>query len=422
MQHIVLEKAKKKSNYTFLIRDTGVAIDVARRLADDGNRVIYYTEWMELKPKFARYAVGLGYPGIEKPKEKFITLLDEADCLVFYDTGYGDMIQGFRDKGYTVFGSGAGEILEVNRGYAKAVQRQVGLPVQGYRIINGIDNVLNYIKKNPKKYVKINIFRGDRETFYAEDAKSAEATLNVLRPKLGPFEASFEFLVEDKIPDVVVETGFDLFFNGHDYLRPYMWGYLKEGVYVGKFTNELPEMIDTVAQAMKPIFTQFNYRGMISCEILVTKDRKFYLLDWTCRGPYPMGALYTYAIKNYTDVIIGCARGEDVKIETRATFVGAMDAKSSHATENWIKVSYPPEFVNQIRVQGAKFEDEEHAPPMGDPIFAEIITAKNSIDAVIDDLNKLASEITATDYEGAEADDRKLKKIIKDGESVGLKF
>src|SRR4030042_3170123 len=417
MNYVVLEKARK----SFLVWDTGLAVDHARRLADDGNKVYYFTEWAESTPKYYRYAVGIGYPGVEKVKD-FFKYIDKVDCIVFYYTGHGDLAEWLRGGGYTVFGAGAGEKLEYDRAFAKKVQKEAGLPVQNYKIIEGIDNVISYVKKNPKKYIKLNIFRGDLETFYAEDGDAAETVLNALKPKLGPFSDSFEFLVEDKVPDVVVETGWDLFFNGKDFVKPYLWGFLKDGFYIGKFSDELPSILKTVAEAIKPTLLEFNYRGAISVEVLVTKDKTPYVLDWTVRMFYPSGILYTYAIKNYSDVIFKVANGETAKIIPKGKFVGAKDIVSNYAMQNWVKVTYPKKLKDRIRIQGAMHTGDEYAVPSGYEPMAQVVTANDSVLSVIKSTNKLADSVGAFGYEGTSVDSRTINEMLEDAKSVGLDF
>jgi len=418
MRFVLVEKALKESR-SFLIWDVSAAVDHARKLARDGNKVYYYTEWTEASPSFKKYASGLGYEGVTKVKN-FYKFVDKVDCICFFYIGRGDLCVWLRDKGYTCFGAGQGERLERDRAWAKDVQKKIGLPVQDYKVIKGIDNVIKYVKKSPKKYIKLNIWRGDQETFFVEDAEEAETILNPMKAKLGPFSNGFEFIVEDEVPNVVVESGWDLFFNGRDYLRPYLWGFLHRGVYLGKYVDELPEPLERIAEAIKPLLIGFDYRGAISTEVLITKKREPYILDWTARMPYPLGILYTYVIKNYSEVIWKIAKGEDVELDLKDKYVGAIDLSSNHALQNWVKVTVPPKLREQIGVQGARWMDEEYVVP-GYELVAEAVSYGGSVKAVIEDLKKVSGKVVAFGYE-PKIDEVALKEVLSGGESVGLKL
>ena len=418
MRFVLVDKALKEKR-SFLIWDVSASVDHARKLADDGNTVYYYTEWTDPTPKFMRYASGLGYEGVVKVKN-FYKFVDKVDCICFFYIGRGDLCSWLRGRGYTCFGAGRGERLERDRAWAKDVQKKIGLPTQDYKIIKGIDNVIKYVKKSPGKYIKLNIWRGDQETFFAEDGEAAGTILNPMKMKLGPFSDTFEFIVENEVPDVVVESGWDLFFNGIDYLKPYLWGFLSGGIYLGKYVDSMPKSLEKVADAIKPLLMGLDYRGAISVEVLMTKKRVPYVLDWTCRIPYPLGILYTHSLNNYSEVIWKIAKGENVDLDVKDKYVGAIDFTSTHALQNWVKVTYPPKLSDQIRIQGSKYMDNEYVVP-GYELIAEGVTCKGSIGSVLDDLKKLSGKVGAFGYE-PKIDEASLKEVLSSGESVGLKL
>jgi len=420
MRYVLMEKAKQE-NRAFLIWDVGPAVDHALRLVKDGNRVLYFTEWADSSPKFNKYVPGLGYEGLTKVKN-FFNFVDKVDCVCFFYIGRGDLCSWLRGEGYTCFGAGMGERLEKSRSWAKKIQKEIGLPVQSYKLINGVDNVISYLKKNPGKYIKLDIFRGDLETFFAEDAESAEAILNPMKVKLGPYADSFEFMVEDKVQDVVVETGWDLFFNGRNFLKPYLWNYLYRGIYMGRYSEVMPKPLMRVMNAIKPILIGLDYRGAISCEVLITKKGEPYLLDLTTRIPYPSGIQNTYSLNNYSEVIWKVAKGEDVALDVKNEYVGALDLESPYVMSNWAKVSYPPELSDKIRIQGARYEDSEYVIPQeGYPLFAELITCKGSVKDAMADLKKMSTKVSCTGYE-SKIDEDAFYKVVSAGRSVGLNF
>ncbi len=132
--YIILQKAEKRK---ILIWDIGYGVEHAKRMVQDGHEVYYFNEWIEPLPKFSRYAIGLGFEGIEKVKS-FFRYVDDVDLIAFIFLGRGDMADWLREKGYRVYGAGLGEKLETDRLYAKKIQKKIGLPTQNYKVFNDL--------------------------------------------------------------------------------------------------------------------------------------------------------------------------------------------------------------------------------------------------------------------------------------------
>lgn len=420
--YIVLQKAEKRK---ILIWDIGYGVEHAKRLAQDGHEVYYFNEWVEPLPKFSRYAIGLGFEGVEKVKS-FFRYVDDVDLIAFIFLGRGDMADWLREKGYRVYGAGLGEKLETDRLYAKKIQKKIGLPTQSYKVFNDVDDVLNYIKKSgEKKVVKINIFRGDLETLKATDYESAAMVLNGFKATLGPFSKHFEFLVEDWIDDVVCEAGFDLFFNGQQFLKPYLWGYLSGRFYIGKYENELPEPLAMVAEKITPILRGLNYRGAISTEVMMTKNGTPYVLDWTCRMPYPLSYIYTKSLNNYSDVIWACSKGDNIEIDNAGKYVGYMQLLTSPTSpiKSWIKVD-APNFKDIKLKQPSKVKDSIYTMPGEELEVAVPVSAGASVKGVLQNLEDIGEGIKSVTIDTEEILGSKMKVLetIKNGRSVGLEF
>ena len=398
--------------------DTGNLVEIARRIARNED-VAYFVEWANDVPKFYHYGVGQGFRNIEKIKQ-FDSHIDKADVICFFDIGKGEMAARLRKEGKTVFGGGLGEELELNRIYAKKVQKEIGLPVQPYRVIKGIENVIEHVKRSPEKFIKISTYRGDMESFFADDWETAKNQLRKFSSKVGPFADSFEFMVEEKI-DSVVESGFDLFFNGEDFLRPYLWGYIVGDAYYGRWVEELPGVLDAVAEKIKPVLRKFGVRGAVSVEVMITKEEKPYLLDWTIRFARPLSLMHT-AIENFTEIIEAAAHGEDIDIEPPYEYCGIQPYKSHESVDDWMKVSFPKSYEDRIKgLSIARVEDNIYVSPGNDiPIAA--IGWGDSLEDVYDEIDEAGAEIHAYDVNVLDCDRKKADAIVEKGESVGLEW
>lgn len=340
----------KKLN--ILIYDYGLFFEHARRLAQDGHVVRYFTPFFGAYPKFEQYAPGLGFE--DEGVEKVMTFFDNiewADLICFFDVGTGDIADYIRKQNpnKAVFGSSLkGDRLENNREFTRKIQEKIGLPVQESEVVKGIPMLREYLKKHPDKYVKLDIFRGDMDSFEAKSYPLVEGYLDQLEVALGPFNEIYNFLVEDKIEGE--EPGFDLYFNGSKWLKPMLWGIeqSKES-YVGIYTNKLPKPLEIVADKLGEVLKRLDYRGAMSIEIRVTKEGTPYLIDICSRYPAPLSALYTLSIGNYSEVIYKIATGEDVEIKTLGKYVAAMPMYSNQAETNYVPLVFPKKFEKYIK-------------------------------------------------------------------------
>ncbi|GEM_PF-1278645 len=428
--YIILEKAKKTPSKKVLIWDCDYGTELAARFAKDGHDTLYYTEWPESHSHFNKFAVGLGMDGIKKIKH-FFKYYKDVDYIIFMETGRGDLCNDLRKEKIAnpdsslpyIFGAGLGEKLELKRAWAKEIQKQVGLPVAPYKIIKGVEGVINYLKKNPGKWIKQDIFRGDKETFYAEDEYGARTELNYLRPKIGPFEETYEFIVEDPVKDAV-EAGWDLFFNGNDFLKPYLWGYCQDWFYVGKFTDKMPPVLEDVAVRIKPILQELNYRGIISIECQVVKDGTGFVTDWTTRFPLPLGFAYEYGLKNFSDVMFAVAEGKDIELDIKNKYIGYMEVQSMDVQDSWLKVTFPEKYKDNIKLRKpTKVEGNYYAIPTIDEVLCAVVDSNSNMKNMFERICDIGTQIKASGCDAGQASDAYgIYEEIKKGKKRGLDF
>lgn len=266
----------------FLVLDNGLYITQALGLAKGGNKVYYFTNWPSAFPKYEEFAAGEGFEdeGMENvlyPLRHF----DTADCIVNMDVHGNDTIAFLRKKfpNKSIVGCGLGEVLENDRWGFKKIQKELGLKVQKTVKLKGVDELRKYLQENKDVYVKLNIWRESHESFYAKDYKSVELIINEIECAFGPRKNKYEFIVEEAIHSDV-EVGFDGFFNGKDYLRPFFIGYeYNKNLYVAKVSEEMPEQVKETMEKIKPILQKLDYRGPLSTEEKIVSKKEHYFLD-----------------------------------------------------------------------------------------------------------------------------------------------
>lgn len=411
----------------FLCIDSGIFVEHCNALAKNGkNEVLYWTPWETSYPAFEDYAPGEGFGYLKKVKYLFeaIDQLDkEKDIIVNFAVGNNDLIYFLRKNGYICLGSGKAEHLEQERWTLKKMLQAAGLQVNHAVKIKGTKNLRLYLQTNKDKYIKVDTFRKDIESFYAKDLESVDLLIGDIEAFLGPFKDNFEFIVEDSI-HTDFEFGVDTFFTGGEYLKPYFLAleYQKMS-YIAKVVEELPPVLNETMQKMKPIFTKLDYRGPMSTEEKIVNEKEHYFLDFCARLLYPASAFYIEAIRNWPEVVEAMARGKNIRLDVREKYWGAVPLSSSHAKKHWLTLDFPIELKKYIKLCVASKINGKYYGVKGSEIIAVIVAGGNSIQEVIEKLKKYAKEISAYGLENASVNSLdKMEKIMNDAKQVGIFF
>lgn len=402
----------------------GFGLEVAHclRMAEDGHEIFYYTPVFSAYPSFEDFAAGLGYDslGVKKVMYPF-QYVDEVDLIVCFDVGFGDLLDNLRKQGKVVFGSSfKGDQLENDRELMRKLQGKMGLPVQKTDVIKGIPALREFLKKNPDKFVKLNIFRDDMDSFYAKNYQEVEGYLDKLEVTLGPHNEIYNFMVEDKIEGA--EPGFDLYFNGKDWIKPMLYGIeqSKES-YVGVYLDELPPVLQGVADKFKKVLQKIDYRGAFSTELRITKDGKPYLIDVCARYPFPLSAGYTLSIKNYTEVIYKIAKGEEVKIENAGKFLVAMPLYSPHAESEYVLLNIPDKYKKYIKVRTTTMVKGSHYGVKGTKVLAVVCLVGDNYKKLIEAMDLMKDRASAFGIsDEAMTSLKKIEETIKELPQYGL--
>lgn len=408
--------------------DYGLSVEHAVRLAKD-NELRYFTPYVKAMSdcQFEDYAPGLGMEGITK-SEDFFEDVDWADLIMFCDVGAGDLCDFLKRKGYLVYGAGfRGENLENKRWETRQLQKQIGLPTQRTIYLkDGIKQVREFLKSDKSKngkgwFIKLDKFRGDIESFYAKDFESVETILDNIEVALGPFKDAYPFMAEEKLDGM--EPGFDLFFNGKEFLKPYLWGYeYAKACYIGVYCDELPRPLRLVAEKLTPILRKYDYHGAISVETIVDDKGRPFLIDVTARFPFPLSSLYTEVIENYSEVIEGIARGNSVEIKTKHKYVGAFPLETPFAKEHWTKLNFDKKYKENIKLRIGVAVNGNYYGVRGYPEVATIVAGGQTVQEVIDQIVNLADKVDAHQLCKDTGGLNKIMELIRKGQKVGLTF
>ena len=408
-----------------LVIDEGLYVTQAEALSDNGkNEVVYCTNWQAVSPEYKNYAPGVNYKKLKK-ELYFFDWIEKADCVVNFDVPDNDLIaflkRTFPKK--SIYGSGHGEKLENDRWKLKEWIKTLGLPLQKSVKITGITALRTHLKTNKDKYIKINIFRGDRESFYSKDAEMVDLILDKLALVYGPHKEEIVFIVEDLI-DTDVEIGCDLFFNGPDYLTPMIIGYeYHKNMYLGKVVDKLPKPLQETIDAFKPLLAKIDYRGAISTEEKIKSEKEHYFIDLCARIPNPLGTGYPIWIKNWPELVYKIGKGEAVKPNIPYKYLGAIALKTKEALTDYVRIDIKKGKEGQIVPIMCCMHDNKLYACKGNDEVVVLVAGGQSVDDVLKQLKDLGQYVEA---EGLDKDTLngidKIKDIIAAGKKVGIDF
>lgn len=333
------------SKKTVLVYDFGLFSGIAERLGRSFGKVYYHVPWEDAYPRAGKALVGRGLPGVEKALE-FWPLVDKVDLIFFPDTHCSALARHLKDLGYPVAAALEAESLELDRAFGRQVQKEMGLDYQKTDRVIGVSNLLKYLADYPDggKYVKIDIFRGEVETFQHIDLPTSKGILDVFTADMGPAAETIPFLVEEKVSGV--EGGLDTIVWDGETLSPTWFSYLDENAYIAKTMDfkEVPDPFRKVHEGLAPVFRKWGTKFFFSTEIIYGKSHsKAYLIDYTLRNANPcISTLQAEVIKNFPELIWAMGTGERVDPWIEAPYCGSVILNSRWFINNWGHVKVDP--------------------------------------------------------------------------------
>lgn len=334
--------AGPSAQHAFVFIDFGLFVSHALALAEEGYRVLYWTPAMDRFPAFARYAVGLGW--VERPFGLFeaLSACDPAETTVVCpDVGAGDIAVALRAMGWSVLGAGVGDRLEHDRMALRTLCASAGLPVAPWQRVEGVSALERALAdRDDRPWVKLDIWRGDQESFRAGDPMQP-LFLARLRRAWGPFAEHRPFLVEAHVEGE--ELGYDALVIDGACCTPTLWGSeIMKGAYAGTVAHPLPEPLARVAEALTPILRRCAYRGWFSTEVRLGPAGPV-VIDVCARAPSPLGAVYPRLYANFAELIWRAARGLPATPRPRGRYCCVVPVEARTAEHEWIWLDVPEE-------------------------------------------------------------------------------
>lgn len=404
---------KDVSDVTFCLCDSGLFEPLAFCLAEQGKRVILWSQDKSAFPSVKQEVIGDGFDNIERVND-FWPLLGEIDCFAFPDIGQAPLQQHLVDIGKVVWGSRGGDILELDREFLMETLEKVGLDVPKFEVVVGWTALCKHLIDKEHKYIKISRFRGDMETTHWNSWAQDEQWLYWLAINFGSVKERIRFLVFDAI-DTDLEIGGDTYCVDGNWpslmLNGIEW---KDKSYFSAVTKreDMPDQIKEILEAIGPELKHYGYRNQISFEDRVKDDQHFYI-DATQRGGMPSSGSQQLVWKNFPDIVWHGANGELLDPEPSAQFTIECMITTKPTKDLWDEVEIDPKLLPWARFSSCCYVDGKFCFPPDEFHEGELgwlVALGDTPKEVLDRIKELADMLP----DGLNADVEALAGVIQE--------
>lgn len=406
---------KPVQDVTAVVIDNGGHFEFAAKLAQTYKRVYYCCEWREQYPSMNRAEIGSKWDKkspmddalLKGPKEgmdgvwiarHWSDVIDQCDLICCPDIYHGSLGDYWRNQGKPVWGAGKGEALELNRGGVKDLLKRLELPVNDFKMIQGLTNLRKFLEAHDFEgwHIKISAWRGMCESFKSEDFEDLEGEM---LHELHGWADYVVFLVEKRIPDAV-ELGMDLYGVDGKFPRICLGGpEIKDEVLVAILQEyeKFPEPLRRVNEALSQTMRDYQYRGAFSTECRIGKDKQPYLIDFTARLPSPGSELYMEMYTNFAEIVWNAANGILIDPVPAAKYGAQARILSPWSAEkNWQRVKFPPKYRQHIKLNDACMIDGEYwciPQHLGGKEIGSVVAWNDDRDKAVAEVKRIAKEI-----------------------------
>ena len=413
------------SDVVCLVADYGYFSNLAEKLAESFKKVYYYSP-VETEFRFVGDAmIGEGLDNVERlddwidPKH-----LPGIDLFVFPDIGMAPLQKHLLSLGKVVWGSRDASKIEYSRTLFLDMIKSVGLPYAPYETVTGLSALSEHLKRVKNKWVKINKFRGNMETFFHLDYEHTARKLEKLALDFGGAKEFPVFVVQDHI-ETEIETGYDGWCVDGEFPEEGFCGYeLKNQAYLAALTKyeDLPKAVKDVNAAIAPILKKVGYRNFFSTEIRI-KDEVPYFIDPTVRAAGLAMEQQQESLTNIAEVIWRGANGELIKPEYNSRFVAESTLHYDGDVEAWKILRVPKDKRAFIKADHyCVINDDYHYPISKSDELGVVMglgdTAQEAIDHLKENFKAIEDEFASIDIIAL----AELLQKAQDGKEHGVNF
>jgi hypothetical protein len=305
----------------------------------------------------------------------------------------------------------------------------MGLSIVNTATVKGVTALAQHLKGVEDKWIKINRFRDNCETWHHQDWEHSRFKLDELAGTFGGLKEHVIFVIQDAIKSEdgqeVVEIGYDGWTVNGEFPGCSFQGFeSKNELYLGSLLEyeDLPEQVRAVNEAMAPTLARYGYRNFIATELRIKGDET-YFIDPTMRMPGQTGEHLLETCSNLADVIWKGANGELIRPEFTHRFAAEATVHYTAGSDGWKVLRIPDEARRCFK--GYHYCESDglyHFPPHKTDEVGVIIGQGNTIEASIEDLKANFELLEGEPVKIELAAFAGLIKEINASEELGLEF
>lgn len=376
---------KNLGEITCLTVDYGTFLSLAEKMGEHVGRSLYYSPFEDEYRNAQRCVIGTGLPNVERVDE-WQDMVDEIDLFIFPDIGFGGIQRDLRARGKAVWGSMGASDLELYRTRFLDKIDELGLPVAPSKIVEGLTALSDHLKTVSDKWIKVNRFRDNMETWHHIDYDHSEVMLEWLAVEFGGVAEKVVFVVQDPILHAQ-EVGYDGYCVDGQFPDKSFQGYEKKNqLYLGTWLrdDQMPDEVKTVNVALSPYLKEIGYRNFIASEI-----RDTFFIDPTPRMAGQTQEHLLETCSNLPEIIWKGANGVMVQPKFEAKFAAEGTLHYTAGTDYWMTLKLPDEVRRWVKLYGYCMVDGVyHFPPRKNDELGVVIGNGNTVQAAIDHLKE----------------------------------
>ena len=388
------------STKTVLVVDRGAHTYCAEELAKKFKKVYFCLSDEDPYPNSAKAAIATGFKGVQRVASMW-DWVDKVDLICFFDTNYADKAHYLREHGYRVFGSGKGEIIELDKvGFLETLEK-LGLPCPKTYIAEGIDDALEYLEahKDETLFLKCKR-RGDFESKKFTSMPQIKLFFQEMRKRLGTAAETTEILIQHTV-ESEVEAGIDTMTADGQYVSNAIIGIEgKDKCFIAQIFKENPKILQDINDAFSGELKKLGFRGNYSTEVRITADGVAVFIDPTPRQPEPPGALFTMIYENWAECLWAIAEGNIPVPKVVSKFGAQYILTSWWYNENEMHVEVPKKYRDYLKLKNHKVVDGEIfvVPNQNGEFWGSIVAAESTIEKSIAKIKEVAESIKADGF------------------------
>jgi phosphoribosylamine--glycine ligase len=319
------EKKEEKKPLKFLfISYEGLIGDLAWQVKKEGSEVKYY-----IRDKSEKDVCD----GFVDKCDDWKEFKDWADVIILDDVGFGQIAEDLRKEGKLVVGGSIyTDRLEDEREFGQDELNKAGVNTLPHWDFVGFDDAVEFVKKNPDRYVikPSGRAQNEKELVFIGQEEDGNDVVNVLEHYKKSWSKKMSLQLQKFVQGVEVAIG--AFFNGKDFVQPIFINFEHKKMFPGGLGPNTGEMgtlaffappnklFNETLLKMKPMLEASGYTGYFDVNCIVN-SRGIFPLEFTARFGYPTISLQIEGITSqWSTFLQSLAAGQATELKTKKGF------------------------------------------------------------------------------------------------------